>query len=431
MNFIKHLQSSLILGTKMTHPDEEHFYRINCQGLFDFIRNQNISKLEDTIKLGTDCDRCEYEHLHPLSFAIKQNDINSINVLLSYGCNINQKDIFNKTPLDYADESKNLQIINLLQHFTDIKICENMQEAAIVGDLKALVYFHNQEHEIHQLTDEKTSLLHLCIEGNNTYSLVYLLNKGINIDSIDKSKTTALILSAMDKNKFDLLKILVDRNATLNQKNIRHISALSMAIKRDNIKAALYLVQNGADVNIRDGVETPLSLTHKAIQKASNTDLKKELRSLETLLLTKNADVNHCDDKLMWSPVMLTASHYQDQTNIDHLKSLVKLGADLNQVDKNNRTALMIATSLGRVEAIEILLRYGADLNRYDKFGWTALMLAVYYNQKKALKILLDNGVDVNFTSKKGMSALKVAIDNDRYSLVSILKEYGAVSPKE
>jgi ankyrin repeat protein len=440
MSFITHLQSSLILGTKMTHPEEEHFHKQECQELFSYIRHHNNTKLKELILQGTDSDKCEQEHIRALSFAVLKNNYEATEILLNYGCDINHKDCFGKRALDYAHEINNHELVKLLQdnnavcRTQELEISHkpaNIMQAAIIGDLKALVYYHHLGTNLHQKIDNNTTLLHLAIEGNNEALLVYLLNKGINIDERDRSGTTPLILAAMEPARIKLLSRLIQRKATLDQRSKRHLSALTMAIKRHNIQAAILLVNSGANVNIRDGINTPLTLTHALLTQAFDTSFKKELRELETLLLVKNAHVNSSDDKLSWSPLMLTASQYQDHNHIKHLKLLIQLGANIDQIDKNERTALMIASSLGRVEAIELLLHHKASINIADKFGWTALMLSVYYNQKETVKLLLNGGADVNFSTKKELTALKVAIDNERESIISILKEYGAVSPKE
>jgi len=440
MSFITHLQSSLILGTKMTHPDEEHFNKQQCKELFFSIQSNNIHELKQLILNGVDSDKCEQAHIRALSFAVKLSNIEAIKLLLYYGCDINHVDSFKKRALDYALEKADKIIIDILSSHGAIAYekenslyyaSKDIVEAANNGDLDALIYYQHLGSCLHQKLESKTSLLHLSIETNSENMLIYLLNKGVNIDERDKSGTTPLILASMDVRSLHLLQILIKRNATLDQRNKRRISALSMAIKRYNIKAAVLLVQNGADVNIRDGINTPLTLVHTALSNTNEQSLKQELRNLQTLLLTKSAHVNGNEDKLMWSPLMLTASHYQDNANLQHLKLLIHLGANINQVDKNSRSALMIAASLGRVEAIELLMRHNAKLNIADKFGWTALMLGVYYNQKETVKLLLENGSDVNFYSKKGLSALKVAIDNERIAIITILKNYGAVSPKE
>jgi len=443
MTFMQHLQSSLILGTKMAHPEEEHFIHQQCQELFNYIDNNNINGLKQLIESGVDPDKCEHQHLRALSYAIKNHQYESIQTLLSYGCDINHTNCFGSKPLDYANQGKNDEIIQLLLRYgavdsdseypaVDLDFdAKDIFEAALTGNLHALVHYHQLGASLHELRSNNTSLLHLCIEGNNPKLLVYLLNKGLNIDQADKSGTSPLILAAMDSSRLGLLKILLKRNATLDQRNHRHTSALSMSIKRFNIKASMLLINKGADINVRDGIDTPLSLTHRAIGQTVNKSLQSELRSLETLLIMKGAHVNHSDDNLQWSPLMLTASHYQDDKSIKHLQLLIKLGANIEQTDKNRRTALMIASSLGRIEALKQLIKYKARLNTYDKFGWTALMLAVYYNQKEVVKLLLSSGANVNLSTKKGLSALKVAIDNDRASLIPILKIYGAALPKE
>jgi len=443
MSFIQHLQSSLILGTKMTHPDEEHFIRQQCQELFTYIDNNNTTEIQNLIEAGVDPDKCEYAHLRALSYAVKHNKLDSVQTLLSYGCDLNAKDSFNKRALDYALMNKHDEIIELLLRYgardsegkvasLDLKFdVSDIFEASLTGNLHALTHFHQLGTSLHELRTNRTSLLHLCIEGNNPKLLVYLLNKGLNIDSTDRSGTSPLILAAMDSSKLKLLTILIKRNATLDQRNHRHTSALSMAIKRFNIQAAVLLIKHGANINIRDGIDTPLSLVHKSLELTTHKPLIQELRDLQTLLITRGAHVNHYDENLQWSPLMLTASHYQDEQSIKQLKLLIKLGANIDQRDKNQRTALMIAASLGRIDALECLIKFNAKLNGFDKFGWTALMLAIYYNQKDVVKVLLASGADVNLNTKKGLTALKVALDNDRASLIPILKDYGAVFPKE
>ncbi|PHR54883.1 MAG: hypothetical protein COA44_11835, partial [Arcobacter sp.] len=401
MSFMQHLQSSLILGTKMTHPEEEHFLYIQCKELFIYINANKTTELQNLIESGIDPDKYEREHLPALSYAIKHKKHPIIQTLLSYGSDINHTDCFGLKPLDYAVENKDDAIIELLlrygaidtknkfshieQHFNEVDIFE----AAFTGSLHALTHYHQLGASLHDLRANKTSLLHLCIDGNNPKLLIYLLNKGVNIDLVDKSGTPPLILATMDSSRHKMLNILIRRNATLDQRNNRQTSALTMAIKRFNVQAAFMLINKGANVNIRDGIDTPLVLIHKALMQTSHKPLVAELRGLQTLLISKGANVNASDENLQWSPLMLTASHYQDDQSIKQLKLLIKLGANLDQRDKNERTAIMIASSLGRLDALEYLIKFNAALNSFDKFGWTALMLAIYYNQKNTVKILL------------------------------------------
>jgi len=370
MTFMQHLQSSLILGTKMSNPEEEHFIKQQCKELFTYIKTSQIDNIKYLIEAGIDPDKCENQHLRALAYSVKYEHYEAVQCLLTYGCDPNYEDCFERRPLDYAIETKNSKMIDLLSRYgaystqtsvppTDISYdVSDIFEAALTGNLHALVHYHQLGASLHEKRANRTSLLHLSVEGNNPKLLVYLLNKGLNIDDADTSGTSALIMAAMDASRLKLVEILIKRNATLNQRNHRHTSALTMAIKRFNIQAAILLVEHGADVNIRDSVDTPLSLTHKALEQVFDKNMQKKLRELETLLLSKGAHVNTHDDNLQWSPLMLTASHYQDERSIAHLKLLIKLGAKIDQVDKNKRTALMISSSLGRIEALELLIKH-------------------------------------------------------------------------
>ena len=56
---------------------------------------------------------------------------------------------------------------------------------------------------------------------------------------------------------------------------------------------------------------------------------------------------------------------------------LIEAGADVNNVnDKNGETILMIASRLGYDKSVEVLIGKGADVNSVDKEGNTALILS-------------------------------------------------------
>ena len=77
------------------------------------------------------------------------------------------------------------------------------------------------------------------------------------------------------------------------------------------------------------------------------------------------------------------------------VKSMLKLGVDVNSKDSDGWTALMIASEEGNTEVVKVLLKYEADVNlratgpgRYDWFcepvgtGQTALGIAKFANQQ-------------------------------------------------
>lgn len=59
------------------------------------------------------------------------------------------------------------------------------------------------------------------------------------------------------------------------------------------------------------------------------------------------------------------------------MKILLEIGADVNIENKDNETALHIATIIGREEIVELLIKNGCELNRRDKNGKSALDAAI------------------------------------------------------
>ncbi|XP_051784733.1 ankyrin repeat domain-containing protein 7-like [Erpetoichthys calabaricus] len=72
---------------------------------------------------------------------------------------------------------------------------------------------------------------------------------------------------------------------------------------------------------------------------------------------------------------------------------------EVNQRDKNNRTALHMAAAKGHVEVIRFLAEHNANLNLWDNYGETPLMTAVTRQKRECAFLLLDLGADTGIVS--------------------------------
>ncbi|GMV80516.1 MAG: hypothetical protein AMXMBFR7_17000 [Planctomycetota bacterium] len=103
----------------------------------------------------------------------------------------------------------------------------------------------------------------------------------------------------------------------------------------------------------------------------------------------------------------------------DHVKLLLKHGADVNAADAQDRTPLMCASDLrfasgpAYAATIRLLLEHGANANARDRLGVTALHRAVRARQPAAVKLLLEHGAAVDAEDKgRGSTPLRRAVTN-------------------
>ena len=460
MPFMERLHSALILKTPMYHPNEAHIIEHTHDIFYETIVHGKTEQMVQMIIEGFDVDFHELAQTPPLIFAIKYNQKEIIDTLLLYGANVNIQDKDGNTPLHYALRFGHSEIVTTLLRYggdaaianhegvsaidcasdkdkamikTSVSLVDtqayNIFETARLGDLNRLIHSVHRYQQLFQTNKEGQSLLHLAVLSNNIKVVLYLLNKGLDIDKEDNDGLTPLILAMSHPRYFNIVLLLLDRHASVEHTSRNGNSALSVGIRNNNPEGAKVLIGRGANINIADNAHTPLSLTHVALlQYPENAQ---SYRELETLLLAKGAKVDVALNSLGWTPLCTTATKVQDKQNREHIRLLIQLGADVNHLDLNGRTPLMLAASMGRLPAVEILMSNYASTAIIDNFGWSALMFGVYYNHFDVVTFMLDNGVDPNLRSDQGLTALKIAQEHKRHKMIDLLLEYGAMVTKE
>ncbi|XP_066524584.1 ankyrin repeat domain-containing protein 26 [Hoplias malabaricus] len=94
--------------------------------------------------------------------------------------------------------------------------------------------------------------------------------------------------------------------------------------------------------------------------------------------------------------------------DVTKLRQLAKKN-DLNQLDKENRTALHIACVHGHTEVVQFLVESKVKLNLCDNQNRSALMKAVQCQQDRCVSILLEHEADPNLVDINGNTALHLA----------------------
>uniref|UniRef100_A0A8C1BM31 Uncharacterized protein n=1 Tax=Cyprinus carpio carpio TaxID=630221 RepID=A0A8C1BM31_CYPCA len=107
------------------------------------------------------------------------------------------------------------------------------------------------------------------------------------------------------------------------------------------------------------------------------------------------------------------------------LRQLAKKN-DLNQLDKENRTALHIACACGHTDVVHFLVESKVKLNLCDNQNRSALMKAVQCEQDRSVSLLLEHEADPNLVDISGNTALHLAARIPSLPVVLQLLEHSA-----
>lgn len=112
--------------------------------------------------------------------------------------------------------------------------------------------------------------------------------------------------------------------------------------------------------------------------------------------------------------------------HLDVIKLLVRRGAQVNHLTKNESTPLRAACFTGRLDIIQYLVAHGSDLNLSNKYNNNCLMIASYKGFLDVVEFLLKNGAEVNQQANCGASALHYAAEVGNTAVCGLLLDYGA-----
>lgn len=210
------------------------------------------------------------------------------------------------------------------------------------------------------------------------------------------------------------------------------------------------------DNNISQSCIRKLSLTNspmedsylslQEIKKIKNTLYKEEEQEyiLKKKFIYDELDINH---KLFKYIENDDFDHFEKEFKMNHIKAtysierysflhfsvifnrykiveyLISKGIDVNVLDKQERSPLLLSSSLGFKEICILLIGNGAKINHRDCYGYSALLLAL----KRHYFYLIDDfilfGADINFKRENGMTPLHESLkDNDQEMLHYLLK---------
>ena len=114
--------------------------------------------------------------------------------------------------------------------------------------------------------------------------------------------------------------------------------------------------------------------------------------------------------------------------NMDAVKQLIQLGANVDQKNLYLQTPLYIAVENGQIEIAKFLIENGANVN--FKYVKSILQVAIIENHEGITETLLVNNADANLI-RDGLTMLDIVNKLGRKNIAKLLIKYGGKSGVE
>jgi ankyrin repeat protein len=209
------------------------------------------------------------------------------------------------------------------------------------------------------LSDEQKDAISSVSEEDPDFAqvleLIFSGERDIN-KAIYEFGPTAL-QEAAEKGYTDIVELLIENKANVNESAGDNYTPLHYAIKNDNYEIAEILIENGADVdNQPDGDEdhpTPLYLAVEC-----------GWQDFVELLIDNDADIDKVSGQDINGSPLYIAAYLNDP---DIVKFLIERGADINRVNNHGETPLDVAKRGGYMDIVKLLTDSEARINYHNE----------------------------------------------------------------
>ena len=274
------------------------------------------------------------------------------------------------------------------------------------------------------------SALMCAIEHGHIEVIKLLHEYGADISSVGHNCFSPLMF-AVTKGKLEYMRLLNWMKARVDEQLDDGHTALTLACMYGNADAVRLLVSFKASVDSACGTLNPLLVACEYGQvECIQTlyELTSNIDAAGAVMFGHNWVLQDCNTVILCC----------GSGNIEALKCLIDLKADVNTVCADGWTALTMSIAKNRSDCLDILFHGGADLNLVSNdWGYTALMLAAMWQNWDMIEVLMSLGADVTSKNKNGTTLVDILVEIQRSPEVSvaavgrILKKLVAPQPSE
>ncbi|XP_057331780.1 ankyrin-3-like [Microplitis mediator] len=387
---------------------------------YDFLRVSLKEKWREIgillLKHGVEVNKinCRQTHNSPLFWAILNEDIEIVEMIIAKGADVNYKNSSGKLAIFGAVEKNNQELVNLLLAQKNVVVNSKniyvpLEAAAKVGNQKIFDSLVRQGATANTSYSPGETIFQIAVERGYLSTVKNILNEHSNLheDIGNKNLLASAIIGCGDEYK-EIVNLLTDHGFVVDPDYINNNKLVAAAVYNKYYKITEDLLKLGAAVNVVSDFHksTPLRI---ACEKNSEDFVK--------LLLKYGADVNFKGQYNMTALYEAVRNSYFEIT---------KLLLD-NNATIGDQGLLHNAVLRGSTEIVRILLDRGANIHGINSYGMSALHRVTYiteWNKTKEgveiAKLLLARGANLNLKNQDGETPVVCAVKNERSHILKV-----------
>ncbi|XP_067845693.1 CARD- and ANK-domain containing inflammasome adapter protein [Heptranchias perlo] len=393
----------------------------------------HVTIIEYLLNKGAKIEVRDNKGQSPLHRAAEKGHTGAAKMLLQAGAHIYALDTESRSPLHLAAQNNHFPIVKLMlkEEARNDKRMKSFLHMAALRDESKLAQIVLKYGAPVDTKDEKnrTPLFHATSQGHlNTVKVLLEAGAKVDVDLID---------AAFNSDNQSLIRLFLEHGSGISPTVI--VNALFKAVQKNLHRTVGILIDQGIDVNTRNGMQyTPLLLAAELghaesvkvlINKGARLDertpnmnsalhLAVQIGSLSVakLLMDMGMDANIIGSGDQ-TPLHIASFHNQPPM----IDTLIRGGSKVNARNKEAVTPLHIASQRGNQDTAECLIQNKADVNAKDRYMRTPLHMAAIVGNASIAELLLNNQVDPNAVNKEKKTPLHLAANEGHLDFVSLM----------
>ena len=294
--------------------------------------------------------------------------------------------------------------------------------ATMYGSLDAIVTLHHLGCDISAFDDDDLTPLHYAVESEDVNIISLLLKLNANVTACGSSGAPLHI--AAKKDNLEIIRVLVQNGhpADIDVRDIEDYTPLHVAAQNGCDRSAALLVSMGANVlsktaegqsacdlatksrcphvvnilaYVREDVLSRFSHYDPLVQRlgaALHFATHQNRKSSVNYLLKQTGCPPDVEDNTGRTALRIAINN----NNSEMCKVLISLGANVNHVSKNGVRPILPAAFNGYVQIVEELIQNGAEVDKVSREYGSALHQAASGGHTDVVKILLAHGCPID-----------------------------------